>query len=112
VTLDAAPPKKKRVKPKGPSPTRLSLDECERRGWFITRDLFNIIDIVAITPSGILGIQATSGTNHSSRVNKAFAEPRLIAWLQVGGRFAVWSWDKDGFLREEEAHIKPKEQEA
>jgi hypothetical protein len=79
-------------------------------------DLFGVIDVLAITPTGILGIQATSGSNHSSRVNKALEEPRLIAWLKAGGRFQVWSFAKTGArgkakrwtLREEEAFLKAK----
>jgi len=90
------------------SPTERTLAECKRRGWpcqVVERfciyskrriDLFGIIDILAITPTGILGIQATSGTNHSARVAKADEEPRLLAWLRAGGRFAVWSFAKRG----------------
>lgn len=94
---------------KGISATKRTMDECERRGWiaqvveqriphtFITRDLFGIIDIVAITPDGIMGIQATAGSNnHALRMHKARAEPRLAAWLAAGAAFAVWSWAKRG----------------
>jgi hypothetical protein len=108
------------------SPTARSLAECKKRQWpaqVVERfntwskkriDLFGVIDIVAITPSGILGIQATSGSNHSARVAKALEEPRLRAWLAAGGKFAVWSWAKKGerekrklwTLREEEAVIR------
>lgn len=132
-TLDTAPKKKKRRS--GPSPTALTLEECRRRGWiaqtveqtiprtFIKRDFLGVIDIIAVAPpvvvgglvvhpGGIIGIQATSGSNHASRVNKALEEPRLVAWLRAGGRFQVWSWSKcvGGWdLRDEEAFIKPKE---
>ncbi len=90
------------------SPTSRTLQECRRRGWiaqvveqtiphtFIKRDLFGIIDIIAITDKGTLGIQATSGNNHASRVTKSLAEPRLSAWLGAGNRFEVWSWAKQG----------------
>ena len=104
------------------SPTARTLRECRRRGWiaqvveqtvpktFIKRDFLGVIDVIAITPDGILGIQCTSGTNHAARVSKALEEPRLIAWLKAGGKFAVWSWSKTGArgqrklwtLREEE----------
>lgn len=97
----------------GMSPTQRTLAECKRRGWIaqvveqnvripggrmFKRDLFGVIDIVAITPDGILGIQATSnnGGTHMARVHKANAEPRLVAWLGAGARFAVWSWSKRG----------------
>lgn len=126
------------------SPTARTLKECRKRGWiaqvveqtiprtFIKRDLFGIIDVIAVTPSKkaigglccvykqpydakpgehtcdscgttntvtpgeIIGIQATSGTNHAARRDKALAEPRLQAWLDAGGRFAIWSWRKAG----------------
>jgi hypothetical protein len=94
------------------SPTARTLAECKRRGWiaqvveqtiprtFIKRDLFGIIDIIAITDQGplseIIGIQVTSGTNHAARVAKARREPRLSAWLGGGARFEVWSWSKRG----------------
>jgi hypothetical protein len=123
VVTELGPPKKKRSKQK--SPTARSLEECRRRGWIAqsverppTRynprriDLFGVIDLVAITPDGILGIQATSGSNHSSRVNKALQEPRLVKWLGAGARFEVWSWQKRGRyweLRDEEAIIKARD---
>jgi hypothetical protein len=91
----------------GITPTARTLAECRKRGWqadvverrltrTIKRDLFGCIDIVAITPEGMLGIQATSGSNHSARLVKAKQEPRLQAWLGVGARFEVWSWAKKG----------------
>lgn len=77
-------------------------------------DLFGIIDLIAVMPGvGILGVQATSGSNHAARIAKANAEPRLKTWLASGGRFEVWSFAKQGargkrkvwVLRREE--IKP-----
>ena len=91
------------------SPTSRTLQECRKRGWtsavvekWIPQtkrrlDLFGCIDIVALDGQpGVLGIQATSGGNHSSRVSKALEEPRLQEWLRAGNRFAVWSWSKKG----------------
>jgi hypothetical protein len=90
------------------SPTARSLAECRKRGWiagvveqtiphtFIKRDFIGIIDIIALTGTGILGIQATSGANHAARMTKAKAEPKLAKWLADGGRFAVWSFAKQG----------------
>jgi hypothetical protein len=59
-------------------------------------DLFGVIDIVACSQDGILGIQATSGTNVPARVKKAMSEPRLESWLLAGGKFEVWGWRKTG----------------
>ena len=72
-------------------------DDAERRiTRTIKKDLFGIIDIVAIRPGEIFGVQATSASNHSSHVKKALAEPKLLLWLLAGGRFEVWSWGKKG----------------
>lgn len=62
-----------------------------------TRDFINIIDIIAFKPGvGIVGIQATSDSNHAARMDKAKAEPMLQTWLESGGRFEVWSWGLRG----------------
>ena len=91
------------------SPTSRTLDYCRKQGWYagiVERyiaqcrqrfDLFGCIDLVALDGlPGSLGIQATSGSNHSSRVKKALEEPRLLVWLEAGNRFEVWSWAKQG----------------
>lgn len=59
-------------------------------------DLFGIIDIVALRGFRILGVQATSGSNHSSHVDKALASPHLKAWLEAEGEFEIWSFQKRG----------------
>lgn len=95
--------------PKTKSPTARSLDELKSLGFaaqvverwnaFAKKrvDLFGVIDVVAVKPGvGVLGVQATSGTNHAARRAKALAEPRLRVWLASGGRFEVWSWEKQG----------------
>lgn len=90
------------------SPTQRTLQECRRRGWTaqvverwnpharIRQDLFGCIDIVAITPSGILGIQACAGSSHSTRMAKVIATPTTKLWLEAGARLEVWSWAKRG----------------
>lgn len=68
-------------------------------------DLFGVIDVIVIggreyslvdPRCGIIGIQATSAANMSSRRRKSAAEPRLLEWLNAGGRFEVWGWRKKG----------------
>jgi hypothetical protein len=61
-------------------------------------DFLGIIDVIACHPTGgILGIQSTAGSaNMSHRIAKALAEPRLKKWLEAGGRFRVYCWDKKG----------------
>ncbi len=90
------------------SPTSRSLQECKKRGWtaqVVERynqysrrkvDLFGVIDIVVITPDGILGIQATSGDHHAERLAKISVESRASLWVGSGARLAVWSWSKTG----------------
>jgi hypothetical protein len=106
VPVEDAPKKKRK---KGTSPTKLSLAELRKRGltaqvveyWnsfakpFGRRvDLFGCIDIVAITPAGILGIQACVGSTHANRRTKILNEARLREWVDAGGRFEIWSWTK------------------
>ncbi len=58
------------------------------------KDLFGIIDILVIDSHRILGIQATSGSNHAARAKKALASENLRPWLESGSGFSVWSWRK------------------
>src|SRR5574338_170083 len=90
------------------SPTHRTLVECRKRGWDaqvverwnqwakVRQDLFGVIDVVCITPSGILGIQACAGSSHAARRAKVLAEPRAERWVRAGGDLAVWSWAKQG----------------
>ncbi|MCA1833025.1 MAG: hypothetical protein ABR520_11185 [Mycobacteriales bacterium] len=123
---EAAPAKKRRKS--SISPTSRTLAECRKRGWIAQvveqhlpfpkpfgtkRDLFGVIDIVAICPGcpsdfsdapfigrpSIVAIQATSaltGGNHAARRAKILAEPRAKAWVEAGGRLELWSWSKRG----------------
>jgi hypothetical protein len=73
------------------------IEKVEQRlpipGKYVTRDLFNCIDLVAVKPGvGVVGIQATSGANHAARVAKAKAEECLRVWIESGGRFEVVSF--------------------
>ena len=90
------------------SPTSRSLDMLREIGYTCQvveyyhhpskkrRDLFGCIDIVAAHPDlGILGVQATSGSNHSARFKKACRCP-VYNWLKGGAHLQVWSWQKRG----------------
>jgi hypothetical protein len=105
------------------SPTQRTLAELRKRGWTaqvverwnpharVRVDLFGVIDLVAIVPlppgdelvppvggepSGILGIQACSATDHAQRRDKILAEPRARLWVERGGQLELWSWSKRG----------------
>ena len=62
-------------------------------GARIRVDLGGFADVLAWHPiEGILAVQSTSGDHVAHRLAKAKAEPRLAAWLEAGGRFAVHGW--------------------
>jgi hypothetical protein len=65
-------------------------------GGGIRRDLFECIDVMVIQGAKLLGIQSTSGSNHSARVAKALASDRLAKYIATGNGFEVWSWAKRG----------------
>jgi hypothetical protein len=71
----------------------------------VRNDLFGIIDVLAVMPNEILGIQATSGSNVSARVAKAKAAPKLLDWLAARGRFEIWGWRKLKRSRKYEVRI-------
>jgi hypothetical protein len=92
------------------SPTQRSLAKLRGDGWtcavvehwnqfaHIRLDLFGCIDIVAVRVGniGVLGVQATSGSNVSARVTKIKAEARAGIWLAAGNKLQVWGWAKVG----------------
>lgn len=90
------------------SPTQRTLAHCRAQGWpvqvverwnphaKVRVDLFGVIDLVAITPTGLLGIQACAGASHAARRDKILAEPRAAAWVAAGGRLELWSFSKRG----------------
>jgi hypothetical protein len=56
-------------------------------------DLFGFIDVIAIYPESIAGLQITSGSNVASRVEKIMTERRSACadFLRVGV-VEVWGW--------------------
>ena len=61
---------------------------------FIKRDFLGFIDIIAVGKGHILGVQATSGSNITSRIRKIETECAVKArrWLSAGGLIEVWGW--------------------
>jgi hypothetical protein len=123
--LAAVPVEPRKKRKASTSPTARTLAECRKRGWIAQvveqhlpfpkpfgtkRDLFGVIDIVAIepsrpafgpgeigTPAVLIGIQATaSAAHHAHRRAKILAEPRMRDWLETGARLELWSWAKQG----------------
>lgn len=60
------------------------------------RDLFGFIDLVALTPEGILGIQSTAYGDIGARKAKicAACTTEAVAWLRAGGLIEIWGWRK------------------
>lgn len=94
------------------SPTSRSLQRLKRDRWIANvvekwnafshkkNDLFGFIDLLAMRDGELLGVQATSGTNVSARVQKSLASPYLQEWLRTGSMFEVWGWSKRGIRGE------------
>ncbi len=88
------------------TPTARTLAELRRLGYlaevverrlprcFITKDLFGIIDVLAIREGEVLGVQCTSGSNLAARVTKALATPELRNWFAAGCAFEACGWRK------------------
>ena len=59
-------------------------------------DLFSFIDIIAIKKGEIVGVQTTSASHLSDRVNKIIGIPEAKLWLEAGGKILVHGWAKKG----------------
>ena len=93
-------------------PTERTLKRCRQEGrlsavverWNphvkphgIRQDMFGIIDIVSLDPSGVIGIQACSGSGYQSHLRKLTKEKATEsrAWLETPGtRLQIWAWRK------------------
>lgn len=90
------------------SPTQRTLKLLREDNWLaqvverwnpfahVRQDLFGVIDVVAVRPGEILGVQCCAASSAAARLAKAVAEPKLRAWLEAGGSFVVHSWGKRG----------------
>jgi len=88
------------------SPTTRTLKHLRDEGWLaqvVERwqpqarrriDLFGIIDIVAIGKGRTLGVQATSGSNIVSRINKIKESDALPILKESGWYLVVYGWRK------------------
>lgn len=81
---------------------------CQQRPVIsVRRDLFGYVDILALGKGETLLVQVTSGSNHSSRVEKILNDPQVsvtaLKCLKAGARIFVHSWAKKG-LRGEAKH--------
>jgi hypothetical protein len=93
------------------SPTELSLRLLRGEGWTVDvcerwvpmgsgkvrKDLFGLVDLVAVRPGQTMGVQTTSSTNYHSRLNKLIdAEhlPAVLALRAAGWTIVIHGWRK------------------
>ncbi len=65
----------------------------------IRQDLFGFIDLVAMSPTGIIGVQCCAGSGHAAHRTKIVANEYAPEWLKSGGRIQIWSWSKKKLRR-------------
>ncbi len=58
------------------------------------KDLFNFIDILAVRPGEVLGLQVCAYASISARRKKALAAKHFKAWLSSGARFVIHGWKR------------------
>lgn len=93
---------------KGISNTSRTLEYIRSQGWEADKveqfnsyagrygqrkDLFGIIDIIALTERGIAGIQSC-GQNFAEHDQKILNEPLALRWLEKGGQLILIGWRK------------------
>ena len=90
---------------KGISNTSRTLRYIRAQGWSANivecynfyskqrKDLFGIIDIVALTDKGITGIQST-GQNFAEHDRKILQSPEALEWIEAGGHLMLIGWRK------------------
>lgn len=88
------------------SPTQRSLELLRSRGYRceivekwnpyakVRQDLFGFIDIIAIRPGEVLGVQTTSGSNVAARIAKIAEHENVGAVREAGIRIVVHGWRK------------------
>ena len=63
------------------------------------KDLFDIIDIIAIDGKNILGVQSCSGSTFAEHDKKIIACPAATLWLASGGLLWLIGWRKKKLFR-------------
>ncbi len=90
------------------SPTSRTLEYIRSQGWEADiverfnayagkfgqhKDLFGIIDIIALTEDGITGIQSC-GQSFSAHNKKILENPLALKWIEKGGTLLLIGWRK------------------
>lgn len=88
------------------SPTQRSLKYLKEQGYTVAitekwnqfarirQDLFGIIDILALKKGETLGVQCTSASNVSARVNKIADHENTPRLRDAGWKLVVHGWEK------------------
>lgn len=61
---------------------------------FIKKDLFGIIDIIAIKPGEIIGVQSTSWNKRLEHLATIRCSENTVPWLESGAKLLLVSWKK------------------
>ena len=75
-------------------------DMVERRNQYVAKDFLGCIDLIGVRGEDrrVIGVQATSASNRSSRIKKITETEELVrkmrVWLLAGCELEVWSWGK------------------
>lgn len=91
------------------SPTQLTLKHLRKNGYQLVQvterwnpfarvrqDLFGIIDVLAVSETEVVGVQATSATNVSARIRKIEDSDATPVLRKAGVRLLVHGWRKVG----------------
>lgn len=57
------------------------------------KDLFGIIDIIALTEHGITGVQSC-GQDYAAHDRKILDSDMMVKWLEAGGKLMLIGWRK------------------
>jgi hypothetical protein len=108
IAIESPAPLKR--KPKRTQPTERSMKYLRDNGYPLVavvekwiphikqrKDLFGIIDILAVNDAGVLAVQATGGDggNVAARVAKIAESDALPLLLRIGWRIVVHGWRKN-----------------
>jgi hypothetical protein len=91
------------------SPTQLTLKHLRKQGFplvqvterwnqfaKVRQDLFGIVDVLAVSETQIVAVQATSAANVSSRIHKIEDSAATPVLRKAGIRLLVHGWRKVG----------------
>ncbi len=64
------------------------------RKFGVRKDLFGIVDLVALSGQHLIGVQVTSYANLSNHKKKCREAPAMLPWLRTGSLFLLQAWRK------------------